>query len=204
MLLAPSSPYAPVAQLDRVSVFETEGWEFEPLRARQWEIQFLFCLQRFSLAGRGRNIMDHVRVARHGKRPVSARRASERGCERDTASRPAAQRIRRAVRESRPLARACRFRSDLSLLGRRRPPAFSTVQRQSELASGPTGQMRTNHLSGRPQWVIVLKNSENESRRKCRLCGRTAVCADRRRRQSIAMAARREATLSAEPVALFS
>jgi hypothetical protein len=27
-------PYAPVAQLDRVSVFETEGWEFEPLRAR--------------------------------------------------------------------------------------------------------------------------------------------------------------------------
>src|SRR5208282_1403062 len=26
---------APVAQLDRVSVFETEGWEFKPLRARQ-------------------------------------------------------------------------------------------------------------------------------------------------------------------------
>ena len=28
---------APVAQLDRVSVFETEGWEFKPLRARQLE-----------------------------------------------------------------------------------------------------------------------------------------------------------------------
>jgi hypothetical protein len=28
-------PYAPVAQLDRVSVFETEGWRFEPFRARQ-------------------------------------------------------------------------------------------------------------------------------------------------------------------------
>src|ERR1700677_3692990 len=26
---------APVAQLDRVSVFETEGWRFEPFRARQ-------------------------------------------------------------------------------------------------------------------------------------------------------------------------
>ena len=26
---------APVAQLDRVSVFETEGWRFEPVRARQ-------------------------------------------------------------------------------------------------------------------------------------------------------------------------
>ena len=26
--------FAPVAQLDRVSVFETEGWEFKPLRAR--------------------------------------------------------------------------------------------------------------------------------------------------------------------------
>ena len=25
---------APVAQLDRVSVFETEGWRFEPVRAR--------------------------------------------------------------------------------------------------------------------------------------------------------------------------
>ena len=29
------APQAPVAQLDRVSVFETEGWEFKPLRARQ-------------------------------------------------------------------------------------------------------------------------------------------------------------------------
>jgi hypothetical protein len=31
---------APVAQLDRASVFGTEGWEFEPLRAyweRHWE-----------------------------------------------------------------------------------------------------------------------------------------------------------------------
>src|SRR5271155_5864518 len=27
--------FAPVAQLDRVSVFETEGWRFEPFRARQ-------------------------------------------------------------------------------------------------------------------------------------------------------------------------
>ena len=27
---------APVAQLDRVSVFETEGWEFKPLRARHF------------------------------------------------------------------------------------------------------------------------------------------------------------------------
>src|ERR1700734_669310 len=26
---------APVAQLDRVSVFETEGWRFDPFRARQ-------------------------------------------------------------------------------------------------------------------------------------------------------------------------
>src|ERR1700722_11154325 len=26
--------HAPVAQLDRVSVFETEGWRFEPVRAR--------------------------------------------------------------------------------------------------------------------------------------------------------------------------
>ena len=25
---------APVAQLDRVSVFETEGWRFDPVRAR--------------------------------------------------------------------------------------------------------------------------------------------------------------------------
>ena len=32
MLLRPA--FAPVAQLDRVSVFETEGWEFKPLRAR--------------------------------------------------------------------------------------------------------------------------------------------------------------------------
>jgi hypothetical protein len=29
--------HAPVAQLDRVSVFETEGWRFEPFRARQYE-----------------------------------------------------------------------------------------------------------------------------------------------------------------------
>ena len=28
------APSAPVAQLDRVSVFETEGWRFEPVRAR--------------------------------------------------------------------------------------------------------------------------------------------------------------------------
>jgi hypothetical protein len=28
--------HAPVAQLDRVSVFETEGWRFEPVRARQF------------------------------------------------------------------------------------------------------------------------------------------------------------------------
>ena len=28
--------FAPVAQLDRVSVFETEGWEFKPLRARHY------------------------------------------------------------------------------------------------------------------------------------------------------------------------
>ena len=28
--------FAPVAQLDRVSVFETEGWEFKPLRARHF------------------------------------------------------------------------------------------------------------------------------------------------------------------------
>ena len=30
-----TAPQAPVAQLDRVSVFETEGWRFEPVRARQ-------------------------------------------------------------------------------------------------------------------------------------------------------------------------
>src|SRR5271155_5026166 len=35
--LCPASKkaFAPVAQLDRVSVFETEGWRFEPFRARQ-------------------------------------------------------------------------------------------------------------------------------------------------------------------------
>lgn len=36
--------FAPVAQLDRVSVFETEGWEFKPLRARQY-----FRTRRFAL-----------------------------------------------------------------------------------------------------------------------------------------------------------
>ena len=38
---------APVAQLDRVSVFETEGCPFEPGRARQTEIGFL----RYSING---------------------------------------------------------------------------------------------------------------------------------------------------------
>src|SRR5271163_3011584 len=37
-------PQAPVAQLDRVSVFETEGWRFEPVRARHGFILLFQCL----------------------------------------------------------------------------------------------------------------------------------------------------------------
>jgi hypothetical protein len=46
VLLRPA--LAPVAQLDRVSVFETEGWEFEPLRARQILDYNSFVFQRFN------------------------------------------------------------------------------------------------------------------------------------------------------------
>src|ERR1700677_1983799 len=51
---------APVAQLDRVAVFETEGWRFEPVRARQ---SFQWVTRSSSLISRPRLPI--------GKRPVS-------------------------------------------------------------------------------------------------------------------------------------
>src|SRR5579862_8347039 len=65
------NPDAPVAQLDRASVFGTEGWEFEPLRARQYN-------QRVTVKYGGSNQLGRLRGNAWGNKLTASRRP-ERG-----------------------------------------------------------------------------------------------------------------------------
>ena len=75
---------APVAQLDRVSVFETEGWRFEPVRARQRPLSLCAISNFYSInalvatlvqtggAKRSMALMTYLLKDRHGTLLLSA------------------------------------------------------------------------------------------------------------------------------------